>query len=158
MEKTLLLIKPDAVQRGLVGKIISRFEDKGLKISALRLLRLSDEKARELYSPHKGKSFFEPTVKFMTGFPIVALVLEGRMVIKLVRDINGATRPEDAVPGTIRGDFATSVQLNIVHASDSSENAEREIKIFFDNSEILDYSLISELWSGNQKESGLYEK
>ena len=156
MERTLLLIKPDSLQRGLVGKIISRFEEKGLKIAALKLLKLSRERAEELYSPHKGKSFFEPTVDFMTSSPIVALVLEGRTSISLVRKINGATRPEDAVPGTIRGDFATSVQLNVVHASDSPENGKREIAIFFKEEEILDYSLISELWSGNCREDGLY--
>ena len=157
MERTLLLIKPDALQRGLAGKIISRFEEKGIKLVSLKLLKLSQEKAKELYSPHKGKSFFEPTVEFMTSSPIVAIVLEGRTAIDLVRKINGATRPEEALPGTIRGDYATSVQLNVVHSSDSPENAAREISIFFNHDEILDYSLISELWSGNYKESGLRE-
>jgi nucleoside-diphosphate kinase len=155
MEKTLLLIKPDAVQRGLIGCVISRFEEKGLKIAALKLIKLSSEKAGELYLPHKGKPFYEPTVEFMTSSPIVAMVFEGRMAIGLVRKIIGATRPEEALPGTIRGDFATSVQLNIVHASDSPENADREISIFFNKDEIIDYSLISELWSGNKIEAGL---
>ena len=155
MERTLLLIKPDAVQRGLIGKIIGRIEEKGLKIAGLKLLKLSEEKASELYSPHKGKVFYEPTVKFMTSSPIAAMVIEGRLAISLIRKMIGATRPEEALPGTVRGDYATSVQLNNVHASDSPENAQREISIFFDSKEILDYTIISELWSGNQKEAGL---
>jgi len=155
MERTLLIIKPDAVQRGLIGKVISRFEERGLKLAALKLIKLSSEKAGELYAPHKGKGFYEPTVQFMTSSPLVAMVLEGRIAIGLVRKIIGATRPEEAAPGTIRGDFATSVQLNIVHASDSPENAEREISIFFDRDEIFDYTVVSEIWSGNKVEAGL---
>jgi nucleoside-diphosphate kinase len=157
MEKVLLIIKPDGVQRGLVGKVISRFEERGLKIAGLKLMKLSKEKAEELYSPHRGKPFYEPTVKFMTSSPLVAVVLEGRLAINLVRTTIGATKPQEAIPGTVRGDFSTSIQLNIVHASDSPENAEREIAIFFDKNEILDYPLISEIWSGNQKEAGLWE-
>jgi nucleoside-diphosphate kinase len=155
MEQTLLLIKPDGVQRGLIGKIISRVEEKGLKVVGLKFIKLSIERARELYSPHKGKPFFEPTVAFMTSSPLVAMVVEGRMAIKLVRAMNGATRPEDALAGTIRGDFATSVQLNVVHASELPADATREIPIFFNDSEIFSYPLISEMWSGNQKEAGL---
>ena len=155
MERTLLIIKPDAVQRGLIGKVISRFEEKGLKIAGLKLMKLVREKAEELYAPHKGKPFFEPTVNFMTSSPLVAMVLEGRMAINLVRTIIGATRPEEGSPGTIRGDFSTSVQLNIVHASDAIENAERELAIFFDKNEILDYSIISEIWNGNKMEAGV---
>ncbi|MEW6042388.1 MAG: nucleoside-diphosphate kinase [Elusimicrobiota bacterium] len=157
MEKVLLIVKPDGVQRGLVGKVIARFEERGLKIAGLKLMKLSKERAEELYAPHRGKPFYEPTVKFMTSSPLVAMVMEGRLAITLVRTTIGATKPQEALPGTIRGDFSTSIQLNIVHASDSPENAEREIAIFFDKSELLDYPLISETWSGNQKEAGLWE-
>ncbi len=145
-EKTLLLIKPDSVHRGLMGKIISKYEDKGLNIAAMKLIWMKKEQAEELYSPHKGKSFYEPTVKYMTSSPIVALVIEGFDVINIVRLINGATRSNEALPGTIRGDFGQRVDRNCVHGSDSIENAAREIAIFFNEEEIIDYKRCISDW------------
>lgn len=145
-ERTLLLIKPDSVHRGLIGKIISRFEDKGFNIVALKLVHLKEEQARELYAPHFGKPFYEPTVKYMISSPIVALVLEGFDVINQVRAINGATKPNEAAPGTIRGDFGQRVDRNCVHGSDSPEGAAREIPIFFSPEEILDYERCIQPW------------
>ena len=145
-ERTLLLIKPDSVHRGLIGRIISRFEDKGFNILAMKLLWMSKEQAEELYKPHKGKSFYKPTVEYMTSSPIVAMVVEGYDAINQVRKINGATRPNEAEPGTIRGDFGQRVDRNCVHGSDSPENAKREIPIFFKEDEILNYSRITQEW------------
>ncbi len=131
MEKTLVLIKPDGVERGLIGEIITRFEKKGLKISAMKILTMSRSLAEEHYAEHIGKPFYERLVKFMTSGPIVAMVLEGREAIKVVRKLAGATDPVEAEPGTIRGDFSVSEPANTLHASDSMESAEREIKRFF---------------------------
>jgi len=131
MEKTLVLIKPDGVQRGLIGEIITRFERKGLKIDAMKLLTMSRKLAEEHYAEHVGKPFYEKLVNFMTSGPIVAMVIEGREAIKVVRKLAGATDPVEAEPGTIRGDFSTLEPANTLHASDSPEAAEREIKRFF---------------------------
>jgi nucleoside-diphosphate kinase len=146
-ERTLLLIKPDAVYRGLTGKVIVRFEDKGFNLAAMKMLWMTREQAEKLYEPHVGKDFFEPTVKFMTSSPIVAIVLVGLDVIKQVRKMNGATNPVEAEAGSIRGDFATHTSRNCVHASDSKENAEREIPIFFKESEIMSYTWIMDDWA-----------
>lgn len=145
-ERTLLLIKPDSVHRGLMGKIVSKYEDKGLNIAAMKLIWMKREQAEELYAPHKGKSFYEPTVNYMTSSPIVALVIEGFDVINIVRLINGATRSNEALPGTIRGDFGQRVDRNCVHGSDSMENAAREIAIFFNEEEIIDYKRCISDW------------
>jgi nucleoside-diphosphate kinase len=139
LERTFIAIKPDAVQRGLIGEIITRFERKGLKLVALKLLRVTPELAEQHYGEHKGKPFYEPLVAFITASPIVAMVWEGRDAVKVGRQLNGATDPENAVPGTIRFDFGQMAQRNIVHGSDSVESAEREIHIFFDDDEILDH-------------------
>ena len=146
MEKTLMLIKPDAVIRGHIGEIISRLEKKGLTILAMKLLKLSEEKASELYSIHKGKPFYEPTVAFMTSSPLVALVVSGPNVIQLIRKMIGATNPLEADSGSIRGTFAVNTSRNCVHASDSSESAQREIPVFFSAGEIQDYSVIASSW------------
>ena len=146
MERTLLLVKPDAVMRGLVGKIIARFEEKGFKILGLKFLWMSRAQAEELYKPHVGKSFYEPTVKYMTSSPITAMVLEGYDCISQVRTLMGATRPVEAVPGSIRGDFAQRVDRNAVHGSDSAESAAREIPIFFKDDEIVKYTHHVEAW------------
>jgi len=130
-ERTLLMIKPDAVQRGLVGEIIGRFERKGLKLLALEMQQLSRERAEALYSVHQGKPFFEELVRFVTRGPIVALVLEGKDCIALVRKVMGATNPLNAEPGSIRGDLAFDLTENVVHGSDSPESAAREIPILF---------------------------
>ena len=143
-ERTLVLIKPDGVQRGLIGAIITRFERKGLKLVGLKLLTLPKGKAEELYSPHLGKFFYDYLVHFMTSNPIVALAVEGNNAIELVRLINGATKPMESAPGSIRGDFSIDITHNVVHASDSPENAERELRILFDEGDILEYRRIDE--------------
>ncbi len=145
-ERTLVLLKPDAVNRRLVGEILTRFEKKGLKIVAMKMLWLTKEKAEEHYAVHKGKSFYDSLIKYITSSPIIAMVLEGESAIKVVRKIMGVTDAVEAAPGTIRGDFALSIQNNLVHGSDSAESAEREIPIFFDNSEIYEYQLPDEKW------------
>ena len=137
MEKTLLLIKPNGVQRGLVGQILHRYERKGLKMTGLKLLHLSVEKASQLYAPHQGKPFYQSLVDFMTSNPLVAVCLEGQNTIEIVRLLNGATNPAESQPGTIRGDFSNHLTENVVHASDSVENAARELQILFDPEEIL---------------------
>ena len=135
-EKTLVLVKPDGVARGLVGEVIARIEAKGYKISALRMLQADRALLEKHYAEHKGKPFFEPLVEFMMSGPIVALVAEGNRVIEGFRSLAGVTDPTDAAPGTIRGDLArdqgTKVVQNIVHGSDSPESAAREIAIFFE--------------------------
>ncbi len=143
-ERTLVLIKPDGVQRSLIGEIITRFERKGLKLAGLKLLKLPREKANELYEPHRGKFFYDYLIQFMTSTPIVAIALQGRNAIELVRLVNGATKPAESEPGSIRGDFSIDITHNIVHASDSPENAERELGILFDPGEILEYPRIDE--------------
>ncbi len=131
MERTFVMIKPDGVRKGLVGEVIARFERIGLSILALKLVHLKREEAEELYSMHKGKSFFEPLVNYVTSGPVVMMVLEGTGAINVVRKVMGATDPQEAQPGTIRGDFALSIEENIVHGSDSKETALREISLFF---------------------------
>ncbi|MCH8292303.1 nucleoside-diphosphate kinase [Candidatus Poribacteria bacterium] len=143
-ERTLVLIKPDGVQRSLIGEIITRFERKGLKLAGLKLLKLPREKANELYEPHRGKFFYDYLIQFMTSTPIVAIALQGRNAIELVRLVNGATKPAESEPGSIRGDFSIDITHNVVHASDSPENAERELGILFDPGEILEYQRIDE--------------
>lgn len=131
MERTLVLIKPDAVSRKLIGRIISVYEQKGLNITALKMVKPTKATVEEHYVEHKGKPFFAELVNFLTSGKLCALIIEGENVVKLVRKINGATDPADAELGTIRGQFAVSKSENIVHASDSAENAEREIGIWF---------------------------
>ncbi len=137
LERTLVLIKPDAVQRGLIGKILSRFEDRGIAIIGMKLMTLDTERAGRHYEAHQGKPFYESLVNYMTSAPIVALALEGVNAITTVRTMMGATNPAEAAPGTMRGDFAQRVDCNIVHGSDSPAAAERELGIFFDEQEIL---------------------
>ncbi len=137
VEKTLVLVKPDGVRRGLVGEVISRFERKGLKIRALKMLWMSREQAEEFYSVHRDKPFFRDLVEFITSGPIVAMVLEGDSAIKVVRLMIGATDGRKAQPGTIRGDYALSIQENVVHASDSRESFEREFKVVFREEEVV---------------------
>lgn len=139
MEKTFVMIKPDGVQRNLVGEIINRFEKKGLKLVAMKMLVISRSLAEEHYQEHVGKPFFEELVSFITSGPVVAMVWEGLEVIPLVRDMMGKTNPSVAAPGTIRGDFAIFTGNNIVHGSDSPQSAEREINLFFKIEELLNY-------------------
>lgn len=131
MERTFVMIKPDGVKRGLVGEIIRRYERKGLKIVAAKLIKASLDLAREHYREHISKPFFSELVEYITSAPVFAMVLEGDKAISLVRLLNGATKVEDAQPGTIRGDFATSTAQNLVHGSDSIESAKREIALWF---------------------------
>lgn len=135
-ERTFIAIKPDAVQRGLIGKIISRIEEKGYKIVALKMLQVSPEQAAKHYEEHFGKSFYPNLVKFITSAPIVAMVVEGRNVIAGMRQIMGKTNPADADIGTIRGDFSPEMSFNVIHGSDGPESAKREIAIYFDENEI----------------------
>ena len=136
-ELTIIIIKPDGVSRGLVGEILSRFERKGLKIRALKMLKLSREQAERLYDIHKGKHFFESLIKFMTSGPIVAAVLEGPSAIEVVRQIIGPTDGRKAPPGTIRGDYSLSIQENVIHAADSPERVKHEISVIFKPDELL---------------------
>ncbi len=140
------MIKPDGVQRGLVGKIVQRIEAKGLKIVGMKFRALPPEVAKEHYVEHVGKPFFQDLVDFITSGPSVPMVVEGKGAISEIRRINGATNPLDALPGTIRGDFGLHVGRNVVHGSDSPESATREIALHFDDSELSDYSRIDETW------------
>ena len=131
MERTLILVKPDAFARGLTGEIVARFERKGLRIVALKHMTVDEDLAKRHYAEHDGKPFFGELVEFITSGPIVALVLEGESAIKAARQVIGATNPLEAAPGSIRGDFAIAVGQNMVHGSDSPESGEREAKLFF---------------------------
>ena len=148
MERTLVLLKPDAVQRRLVGRIISRFEDKGLKIVGMKLMKVTRQLAERHYEEHREKPFFSELVSFITSSPIVAMVVEGPGAIEEVRKLMGKTNPRDAAPGTIRGDFGLSITMNLVHGSDSPASAAREIPIFFAEGEILEYSTADAPWLG----------
>ena len=131
MERTFLMVKPDGVQRRLVGEIIRRFEAKGFTLAALEMVKPTREQAEAHYAVHRGKPFFEGVVSFISSGPVVAMVWEGEDVVALARKMMGATKPADSTPGTIRGDFANSIEQNLIHGSDSSENAELEIGIWF---------------------------
>ena len=131
MERTLILVKPDAFARGLTGEIVARFENKGLKIVAMRHMQVTEDLAKQHYAEHDGKPFFGELVEFITSGPIVAMVLEGESAIKAARHVIGATNPLEATTGSIRGDFAIEVGKNMVHGSDSPESGEREAKLFF---------------------------
>lgn len=137
MERTLVLIKPDGVRRGLIGEIIRRFENRTLAVKALKIVQPSKELAERHYGIHRGKPFFDGVVEFMTSGPVVAMVLEGEDAIAIVRQMMGALKPLEAQPGTIRGDYTLSVQENLVHGSDSPESAEKEIATWFSPDEIL---------------------
>jgi len=137
MEQTLSIIKPDAVKKGVIGKIIDRFESNGLRIAAMKKMQLSDAVAGEFYEVHKERPFFGELVEFMTSGPVVVMVLEGENAVAKNRELMGATDPKEAAAGTIRADFAESIDANAVHGSDSLENADREIKFFFSKIEVL---------------------
>jgi len=146
VERTYVMVKPDGVQRNLVGEIISRFEKKGLKIAALKMLQISKELAERHYGEHKGKPFFEPLVEYITSGPVVAMVLEGKDAVSTARDMMGATNPLKAAPGTIRGTFGMDIGRNVIHGSDSVESANREIGIFFTPEEIVEYQRDTDNW------------
>lgn len=138
METTLVLVKPDGVRRGLVGAIVSRFEAKGLKLRGLKLMRMSSELADKHYAEHVTKGFYPELKAFMTGSPLVAMAVAGPDAVALVRKMMGATKPINAEPGTIRGDYATIVTENLVHGSDSPESAARELALWFTTAELVD--------------------
>ncbi len=146
MERTLVLVKPDAVQRGLIGEVISRIEKTGLKLVALKMLHMDKEMAGRHYAIHQGKPFFEGLVGFITSSPLVAAVFEGPNAVEVVRKTMGATDPVKSAPGTIRGDLALDIGRNAVHGSDSKENAEKEINLFFTHREIVSYKRNVEPW------------
>ncbi|GLY09800.1 nucleoside-diphosphate kinase [Pseudobacillus badius] len=140
MEKTYLMVKPDGVQRGLIGEIVARFEKKGFQLVGAKLMSVSKETAEQHYAEHKERPFFGELVDFITSSPVFAMVWEGENVIATARQMMGATNPKDAAPGTIRGDFGVTVGKNIIHGSDSPESAEREIAIFFKEEELTTYN------------------
>ena len=146
MERTLILLKPDAVQRGLCGQILTRFEAKGVKILAMKLMRISQELAGKHYEAHKSRAFYPGLVKFMTSSPVVALVLEGLDAITVCRTLMGVTNARDAAPGTIRGDFGMSRSYNLVHGSDGPEAAQREIGLFFPEG-LVEYEAAAWNWA-----------
>ena len=146
MEKTLVLVNPDGVQRGLSGEIISRFENRGLKLIGLKLMHVSEELAGRHYHEHTERPFFPGLVSFITSGPIIAMAWEGDNAIGIVRQTMGTTNPVEASPGTIRGDLAINIGRNVVHGSDSPESAERELNLFFSQGELLDYSRSTDSW------------
>jgi nucleoside-diphosphate kinase len=145
-ERTLVLIKPDGVQRLLAGRILARYEERGLKLAGLKLIHVDRDLAERHYAVHREKPFFGSLVDFITSAPLVAAVLEGPNAIAIVRAMNGATRPNEAAPGTIRGDFALETAQNLVHASDSAENAADEIALWFAPAELLEYDREVDRW------------
>ncbi|MCP4257421.1 MAG: nucleoside-diphosphate kinase [Planctomycetes bacterium] len=145
-ERTLIIIKPDAVQRHLVGEIISRFENKGLKIVAAKFLQLSEKQTAQLYAAHVEKAFYKPLVKYISSSPMLVMILEADGVIDITRKMMGATFGYYAEMGTIRGDFSSSERYNLIHGSDSIESAQQEIKLFFAPNEIVDYNFTDSLW------------
>ncbi|HXG36848.1 MAG TPA: nucleoside-diphosphate kinase [Dehalococcoidia bacterium] len=146
MERTLILIKPDAVQRGLAGEVITRLERRGLRIAAMRLLQMDKALARRHYAEHEGKPFFEELVEYITSGPIIAAIFEGPGAVEVARQTMGATDPKKAAPGTIRGDFGIDIGHNLIHGSDSLATAERETAIFFSESEIYSYRRAIDKW------------
>ncbi|MYL32746.1 nucleoside-diphosphate kinase [Pontibacillus yanchengensis] len=146
MEKTFIMVKPDGVQRNLVGDIVSRFEKKGFKLAGAKLMQIPNALAEEHYGEHKEKPFFGELVEFITSGPVFAMVWEGENVIATARQMMGQTKPSEALPGTIRGDFGLTVGKNVVHGSDSPESAEREINLFFNQDELVSYEKNDHNW------------
>ena len=145
-EQTLVLVKPDAVQRGLIGEVISRLERRGLQLVAMKLMRITEELAGRHYAEHREKPFFGGLVEFITSAPVVAMVWEGPGSVAMVRTMMGATNPANAAPGTIRGDLAVSFGMNVIHGSDSTESAAREVSLFFAEGEMVGWDRTVERW------------
>ncbi len=145
-EKTLLMIKPDAVQRSLIGRIISRIEEKGLKIIGLQMLQLTESQVDQLYDIHVGKTFYPLLQSFILSGPIVAIGIQGKNAVKVIRKLAGITNSPEAEPGTIRGDYGLDLTKNIVHASDAVERAQYELSILFKKGELVEYELINKNW------------
>ena len=146
MERSLVLIKPDAIQRGLAGEIISRLERKGLKIVAMKMLHMDKNLAQRHYAIHKGKAFFDDLVSFITSSPLIAIVFQGKNAVEIIRQMMGETDPAKASSGTIRGDFGIDIGHNLIHGSDSLENASKEIDLFFSAEEIFNYDRELDTW------------
>jgi nucleoside-diphosphate kinase len=146
MERTLVLVKPDAMQRGLAGEIIARLERRGLRIIAMRMLHMDEALARQHYAAHEGKAFFQGLLQYITSSPIIAAVFEGKNAVEIARQSMGATNPAEAAPGTIRGDLGIDTGRNLVHGSDSLEAAEKEIGLFFQEGEMFSYERNIDPW------------
>ena len=146
MERTFLMVKPDGVQRGVIGDIVARFERKGFQLVGAKLMQVSRELAEQHYAEHKERPFFGELVEFITSGPVFAMVWEGENVIATARQIMGKTNPQEALPGTIRGDFGLTVGKNIIHGSDSKESAAREIQLFFKEEELVSYNKLMNEW------------
>ncbi|MFE3888637.1 nucleoside-diphosphate kinase [Priestia sp. YIM B13446] len=146
IQKTFLMVKPDGVQRSIIGEVISRFEKKGFQLVGAKLMHISQELAETHYGEHKEKAFFGELVKFITSGPVFAMVWEGENVISVSRQMVGKTNPQEALPGTIRGDYGLIVDKNIIHGSDSPESAEREISLFFESEELSFYKKDADAW------------
>jgi nucleoside-diphosphate kinase len=146
MERTLIILKPDAVQRGICGQIVDRFEKKGLQIVGMKFIKIPQSLAETHYGPHKGKPFYDGLVKFMTSSPVIVLALAGKDAIAIARKMMGATFGSKAEPGTIRGDFGVSNSFNLIHGSDSIESAQRELGLFFKSEELLDWKPAIQGW------------
>jgi len=147
MQRTLVLLKPDCVQRRLMGRILARFEDKGLNVIAMKMMQVTPELSKQHYAEHVEKPFYKGLEEFITGAPVVAMVIEGLEVIQVVRDMLGKTNGLQAASGTIRGDFSSSRQMNLVHASDGTDAADREINLYFDAAEICPYEPVATPWT-----------
>ena len=146
MERTLVLVKPDGVQRGLIGEVISRFEGTGLKVTGLKFIHITNELAARHYAEHEGKPFYDGLISFITSSPSVAMVLEGSNAVSNVRKLMGVTDPSESLPGTIRGDFGLDLGRNVVHGSANLDDAAREVSLFFDESEIASYDRAVDPW------------
>lgn len=146
MERSLIILKPDAVQRGLIGPILGRLEQRGLKLAGMKLMQIDDSLARRHYAVHEGKPFFPGLIEYITSGPVVVIAAVGKNVIQVVRNTVGATNPAQAAPGTIRGDYALEVGRNLIHASDSPENGESEIALFFDDDELVSFDRSTDGW------------
>ncbi len=146
MERTLILVKPDGVQRGLAGEIISRFEHRGLKLIGMKFIQMSTELAQRHYAVHVGKPFYSDLVEYITSGPVVAMAWEGKDAIKAARNTIGATNPAEANAGTIRGDLGMEIGRNLVHGSDEPENGVKEVNLFFDEDELVDWNRVTENW------------
>lgn len=146
MERTLIILKPDAIQRRLIGRLIQRFEEKGLAVGGMKLMRIPRELAERHYAPHKGKPFYPGLIDYITSGPVVVMVLQGERCIEIARTMMGKTFGYEAAPGTIRGDFGASRSFNLIHGSDAPESAKSEIALYFQEKELLDYSPSDRAW------------
>jgi nucleoside-diphosphate kinase len=146
MEREFIMLKPDCVQRNLIGEVISRIERSGLKILAMKFIQVSDGQAKQHYEEHEGKPFYNGLVKYIVSGPTVAMVVEGPNAVSITRKLVGATHPKDAAPGTVRGDFGLDIGRNLIHASDSPDNAEKEIKVYFSEDEMVSWDPVRQPW------------